>query len=274
MRKMLVIILLLSLLGFTASTQADLILADGKATAQWFNPERNGEGFFVEIFVVDGKEWISIAMFTFDESGNQMWLTGAAELGSDQTSVTITVNRFDGRKWGPDYDMDDLNLIPFGQITVSFPNCDAGILSVVTDQGVGLANGTYSVIRLTDIKGIECNDPPPEQAYTPGRWTGPGVCFNVSADGLRVTDIGSTCDQGHAFDSNLDGISNNIEDCGVEASCEHDWEIKDGTFNCVSELGTLAIGKFNPNGTASGWAWEGQAGDNDVCAAPWTATPD
>jgi hypothetical protein len=271
MRKLLVIIFLLILSGFSSTTQADLILAEGKATGQWWNPERNGEGFFVEIFVVDGKEWISIAMFTYDENGKQMWLTGAAELNSGQTFVSIEVNRFDGPVWGPDYDTDDLKVIPFGQVNVSFPNCDSGMFQVVTD--VGLANGNYGMIRLTDIKGIECNDPLPSQSYTPGRWEGPGVCFYVAPDGLSITEIGSTCDQGAAFDSNLDGLNTKGNSCGVEADCEGFWTINNGTFNCVSDIGTLAIGNFASANSATGVAIEGEAGVNDVCTAVWAASP-
>jgi hypothetical protein len=273
MRKLLIIIFLLILSGVSSTTQADMVLAEGKATAQWYNPERDGEGFFVEIFVVDGQELISIAMFTYDENGDQMWLTGFAELGSDQTFVSIDVNRFDGPMWGPDYNVDDLNLIPFGQINASFPNCDSGMFQVLTD--VGLANGNYGVVRLTDIKGIECHDPePPQQAYTPGRWKGPGVCFYVAPDGLSITQTGSTCEPAKAFDSNLNGLNNDLNDCGVEAECVGKWTINNGTFNCVSEAGTLAIGNFLSNDSASGVAIEGEGGYNDICTAVWTASPD
>jgi hypothetical protein len=273
MKKLLVIFLIFGFFGFSLSTQADLVLADGQATAQWYNPERNGEGFFVEIFVVGNDDWISIAMFTFDENGEQMWLTGAAELNSGQTFITIPVNRFDGPVWGPDYDMGDLNIIPFGEISVSFPTCDTGMFQVITDGE--LTNGNYSTIRLTDIKGIDCFDPdPPQQAVTPGRWKGPGVCFNVADDGLSIISVGSTCDQDRAFESNLQGLNNDGKDCGVEAYCPGFWIIKNGTFNCTSTQGTLASGTFSSNSSATGFAVEGEGGFNDVCTALWTATPD
>jgi hypothetical protein len=261
----------MGLLGFSTNLLAELILAEGKPTGQWYNPERNGEGFFIEIFTIGNDEWVSIAMFTYDESGKQMWLTGAAELGSAQTVVKIEVNSFDGPVWGPDYDTDDLNTNAFGQITVSFPTCDTGIFQVLTD--VGLANGNYSVIRLTDIKGIECQDPPSLQSPTPGHWRGTAVCFNVAADGLSITGVGSPCDQGNAFDSNLDGINNEGNDCGVEVDCEGKWAIEDGTFNCVSNLGTLAVGTFTSATTIVGLAIEGEGGFNDYCTAVWSASP-
>jgi len=273
MRKLLVILLIFGFLGFSVNTQADLILADGQATAQWYNPERNGEGFFVEIFVVGNDDWISIAMFTFDENGEQMWLTGAAELNSGQTFITIPVNRFDGPVWGPDYDMGDLNIIPFGEISVSFPTCDTGMFQVITDGE--LTNGNYSTIRLTDVKGIDCIDPdPPQQAVTPGRWQGPGVCFYVAPDGLSITSVGSTCDDNKAFESNLRGVNNDLNDCGVEATCPGFWFLENNTFNCLSANGTLASGTFGSANKANGFAVEGEGGFNDICTTVWTAKPD
>jgi hypothetical protein len=274
MKKVLFFIIILTFLSFSTSVLSDLILAEGKATGQWYNPERNGEGFFIEIFSISEDEWISLAMFTYDDSGKQLWVTGVAELSSAQVTVTIPVNAWDGPKWGPDYDKDDLNPIPFGQITVSFPSCDTGLFQVITDNE--LANGNYSLIRLTDIEGIECNDEPPEQTYTSGRWQGPGVCFYVSSDGKSITEIDSSCDADKAFDSRLDGIATDLDPCDVEVNCKGLWPIKGGSFSCVSETGSLASGSFNSFNSASGIALEGNTefGVASVCSADWTATPD
>lgn len=258
-------------LCFSTSAVADLILAEGKATGQWYNPQRNGEGFFVEIINIGDDVLVSIAMFTYDDTGKQMWLTGVANLGVSDVNAQIPVNRFDGPVWGPDYDMDDLNIIPFGSVTVRFPTCDTALFSIVTD--VGFPGGNYSLVRLTDIEGIECNDPPPMHTLTPGRWEGTGVCFNVAADGLSITEIGSTCDQGNAFDSNLNGLNNDLNECDVEADCEGVWKIEDGTFSCVTELGTLVVGTFESSTSASGLAFEGESGVGDFCSAGWSASP-
>ena len=102
-----------------------------------------------------------------------------------------------------------------------------------------------------------------------------GVCFMVEEDGLHIKggDL-SLCDAQTAFDSNLDGLNNDLEECGVEADCEGRYEIVDGAFACVSELGTLAIGTFSSTTSASGSAFEGEGGRGDFCSATWTATPD
>ena len=50
MRKYMIILSILSfLLCFSSGALAYLVLAEGGPTGQWFNPARNGEGFFIEI---------------------------------------------------------------------------------------------------------------------------------------------------------------------------------------------------------------------------------
>jgi hypothetical protein len=270
------ICMITSLMLFNTSTIADMVLADGKATGQWFNPERGGEGFYIEIINTGGSEQIGVAMFTFDDNGDPLWVSGNVAIGNTDEVVGIPVFQFDGPLWGPDFDSGDLNQTPFGTITARFPNCDSALFSVQTEAGVGLASRDYTLIRLTDIKGIDCTDPkPPQQGYTPGRWSGDGVCFTVGEDGMSIVGGNlSTCDAQAAFDSNLDGLNNDLEECGVEADCEGVWNIVDGAFSCVSELGTLAIGTFSSTTSASGSAYEGEGGRGDFCAATWSATPD
>lgn len=100
------------------------------------------------------------------------------------------------------------------------------------------------------------------------------MCFTVSLDGMSITEVASTCDADATFDSNLDGINNDRDDCGVEADCEGVWDIVDGAFHCVSEIGTLTIGTFASNTSASGLAFEGEGGIGDFCTAAWSASPE
>jgi hypothetical protein len=262
-----------ALFSFSTPVFADLILAEGKPTGQWFNPERGGEGFFVEIISTGSTNQISIAMFTYDASGKQLWIMGNVGIGANDESVAVPVFVFDGPSWGDGYDVDDLNTTPFGTITARFPTCDSGLFSVNSD--VALPSRDYSTVRLTDIEGVDCNDPPPEQSQPTGLWQGEGVCFNVSVDGTSITEVGSLCTADAAFDSNLsNGINNDGEECDVEADCEGVWEIEGGSFHCVSELGTLVVGQFESATRATGKSFEGEAGEGDYCVATWTASPD
>lgn len=275
MRRFPTKLLLLGLiLGFSPHASADLILADGGPTGQWFNPQRNGEGFYIEI--IEGSPMqIGIAMYSFDAEGDPLWIVGNVAIDANDKIANIPVSEFDGPVWGPGFDPDDLNTKPFGTITAIFPTCDTALFAVQSDGS--LPSGDYSTIRLTSVAGVDCTEPPepPPSGLASGKWAGPGVCFMVSEDGGSI--IGgnlSECSAQAAFDSNLDGVSNELRDCKVVAKCEGVWPIVDGKFTCVNELGELAIGTFDSATSASGWAFEGEGGRGEYCSASWTASPD
>jgi hypothetical protein len=260
-------------LFFSSGALAGLVLSDGGPTGQWFNPQRSGEGFFIEI--IEGNPMqIGIAMYSFDASGDPLWVVGNVAIDANDEIVGIPVFEFNGPVWGPGYDPDDLNTIPFGTITVSFPTCDTALFSVQTSGA--LPSGDYSLVRLTSVEGVGCTEPPepPPTGLTPGRWEGDGVCFMVSEDGTSIFGGNlSECDAQLAFDSNLEGISNELNECNVNTSCEGVWPIVDGKFTCVNELGELAFGTFTSRTSASGSAFEGEGGRGEFCSASWTATP-
>ena len=257
---------------FSTSTLADLVLAEGGATGQWFNPERSGEGFWIEVINTGGIQQIGISFYTFDANGKQLWVTGSVTIGPDDEVVPIPVFLVEGPSWGPDFDAGDANVTAFGTITVRFPTCDTALFSVVTE--VGLQNGSYPAIRLTDIEGVECIDPdPPQQGYTPGLWEGHGICFNVSADGMSIVGGASGCSLQTALDANLDGLSNEGDNCKVTTSCELTWPIVNGQFSCVNSVGEMAIGTFTSNTSAAGFAFEPEGGVGEFCTAVWDASP-
>ena len=243
------------LLSLSSSTLANLILSEGGPTGQWWNPAREGEGFFVEIIDGGNNNQIGIAMYSFDAEGDPLWLVGNVGIDADDQVVAVPVFVFNGPVWGPDYDPADLERTTFGTITVRFPTCDTALFSIQTD--VELQSGDYSLVRITNVEGVDCVEPPepPPSGLTPGRWTGAGVCFMVSEDGSSIVGGNlSECDAQAAFDSNLDGITNEGRDCKITASCEGVWPILDGKFTCLNEVGELAVGTFNSTTTASGWA--------------------
>jgi hypothetical protein len=260
---------------FSSAAWASLVLSEGGPTGQWWNPARDGEGFFVEIIDTGSGNQIGIAMYTFDAVGDPLWIVGNVPIGSNDEIADIPVFEFNGPSWGSDYDMGDLNRIPFGTITVVFPTCDSALFSVQPDGA--LQAGDYSLVRITSVEGVGCTEPvePPPAGITAGKWAGPGVCFMVNSAGTHI--IGgnlSECDVQAAFDSNLDGLSNDGRGCKVTAQCEGTWPIVDGKFTCASDLGQLAFGTFTSNTSASGWAFEGEGGIGEFCSAIWSATPD
>jgi hypothetical protein len=256
------------------STQvhANLNLADGGASGQWFNPTRDGEGIFLEIVPGSSGKSVAVSWFTYDMDGNQMWLTGIVEVSDQATSATIPVTVTDGPVFGPGYNPADLNSQAWGTLTVTFSTCTDGLLAYESSTGFG--SDTISLLRLTNIEQVRCTEPPPESPQiTPGRWTGEGVCFFVGPAGNIITDVGTTCDLNLAFDSNLNGLSTEGGLCEAEVECEGTWAIVEGSFYCESS-NEIAVGSFISATEASGLAQESEGAFDESCVAPWVATPD
>ena len=276
-KSLLFAILLPVCLLFSTSTMADLVLADGGATGQWFNPQRDGEGVFVEIVESGGGgRVVAISWFTYDQFGEQMWLTGAAEVGADGTVISIPVNITDGPIFGPDYDKEDLNSEFWGTIELRFQTCDQGNMTYTSSIGFG--SGSIALTRLTIVVNVNCVEPPPEtEAVTPGKYTGPGVCLYVADDGLSITSEGSTCPGGAAFKADLQGerLGGSLA-CDVTVICPDTYAIyptnaqtPQPAFDCVDIAG-LASGAFYEGGV-NGPAFDRDNGEG--CVAAWIATP-
>jgi hypothetical protein len=272
-RKIGIILFALNLfLLISSSALADLTLADGGASGQWFNASRDGEGIYVEIVAAGSGTQISAAWFTYDQNGDQMWLVGNKSINQTQTIVTFPVFVLDGPVFGPNYDPDDVNRVEWGTLTLSFPSCNDALLTYASTTGFG--TDTIPQIRLTTLEQVTCNEPPLSPQITPGLWTGPGVCFNVALDGLTITQVGSACDLEKAVDiQGIPGETPVEENCNVDAECSGVIAIVNGSFDCFSEVNNeRVVGSFTSENNASGMAQESAAFDS-VCTGAWTATP-
>lgn len=284
------------LLMLTGSLQAGLNLANGYATGQWYNPARDGEGFFVEIIGEGDNLQISVAMYSYNAQGDQLWLVGNTAIENGDVGATVPVFLVEGPVWGTAYDPADRSTTAFGSIVVQFPSCDSALFNVNSNVA-GLESGTYSLVRLTEIAGMDCVEPPPpsepppsppEGDITPGLWTGEGVCFFVNAEGTKIVES-DQCDQGKAFSGDIPGVEVDIDgrvdedDCDSNVACGAAWDIYDSTSQqgvtipqaqCVNELGGIGLIKFVSGSKANVWTVEGQDLDGRFCASSMAeATP-
>jgi hypothetical protein len=147
-------------------TYADLSKADGLGcgnappdvfpitpgiTGSWFDPTRSGEGFQVEVIGPTLEPLVAAYFFTYDDSGNQMWINGVGDVNGDTSIVPMTVTS--GPVFGPGFDPDDLILEDWGTITFTFSSCNAGTAEYVSTN---FGSGTFNIERLTSISGSTC----------------------------------------------------------------------------------------------------------------------
>jgi hypothetical protein len=270
---------------FAGSAQADLNLADGTATGQWYNPQRDGEGFFVEIIGSSGNQQIGIAMYSYDTEGKQLWLVGNVPLENGDIGATIPVFLIEGPVWGTGYDPADRDTTQFGNIVARFPTCDTALFNVQSNVQ-GLESGTYSEVRLTEISGMDCTDPLPEPPpgngnVTSGLWTGPGVCFFVNTEGTRIVES-DLCD-GKSFEAEVVGVeididgNQDVDDCNAnvatDAPCEIFYDGAAASATCVNEFGGFGDIYFYSATSASVSVIEGQDLDGRMCVGSTSATP-
>ena len=266
-------VLFLSIFSISALAQ-ELILADGSANGQWYNPQRNGEGLFVEIIDTREPIQISVAWFTYDEDGNQMWLMGNVPLEEGQTTVTIPLFLFEGAAFGSGFDPDDVVRTEWGQITLNFSSCNRATGEYTSM--LGFPPGTLNLSRLTNLQQVECIGPPPTDPVTPGTWSsiGTNLCMNVADDGLAVTSgDGTDCPNNAAFAALLTGQREDGSACNVAVQCAGTWNIdSDGFFYCLSPNG-LVVGSF-PDETSAIGSFMESADPEEACSAQWSASPD
>jgi len=266
----------------TESARGDLILAEGQPTGQWWNPARDGEGFYVETIDTGGVLQVAVAMYSYDSAGNQLWLVGNVAIDADDIGATVPVFLIDGPVWGVGYDPADKNTTQFGTIVVRFPSCDTALFNVQSNVQ-DLESGSYSLVRATSVIGLDCTDPPPEQEgqVTSGRWTGSGVCFFVNEEGTKIVES-DLCPNGKSFSAEIPGIEIDIDeeikaDCLVNVACDAAWDIFYGdnvSANCVNEVGGIAKIYFNSATAATVEVLESTNLNGSVCVGGSTAAPE
>ncbi len=131
-------------------------------TGTWWNgPERSGEGFPIEVgFQADGTMILWVTFFTYNNMGNQTWLTAQGTV--DGTTIDVNVFMPKGPMWGMDFDPADVEPTPWGSGTFTFSSCSSGHMSLEpNDDMMGMMGFTdldYDLMRFDEavISGIDC----------------------------------------------------------------------------------------------------------------------
>jgi hypothetical protein len=135
-----------------------------KFSGAWYNPDRTGEGFIIEILP---DERALIYWFTHepDGSGQQTWMTGVGEdhwgplmpgAGSANVSLKFEeVFRPVGGRFGPAFEPAGVEMVEWGELNLHFVDADFGKVywnSYLEEYG----SGSYTIERLARPMLAEC----------------------------------------------------------------------------------------------------------------------
>ena len=140
----------------TSPAFAQVDISEGGVSGEWFNPDRDGEGFFVEVVENNDQLQFVVAWFTYDEQGNQMWVVGAQPISSSTTTVLVPVQVTFGALFGDEFDPNDVVREDWGTLRWEFPDCNTARMDY---DSFDFGSGTIDLTRLTKLKGVDCEEP-------------------------------------------------------------------------------------------------------------------
>lgn len=116
--------------------------------AWWFGPDFDGQGVTFEVL---SNNRLLMHWFTYDLSGNQMWVRGVGQLNDGEVVIEL------GRAMGPsftfgEFDSNDRVVEQWGQAIIRFNGCTSGTLSY---QSVEFGNGDLPIMPLVNNR-LDC----------------------------------------------------------------------------------------------------------------------
>ncbi len=173
------------------STPSPFALEPG-ISAAWTDPERNGEGFMLEI--LPGQRAV-LYWFTYDDAGEQDWYIAVGDVHGRRV-VFPELLRISGGEFGDGFDPSRITETVVGSAAFTWQDCDSGVMDWVMDEYHGGEDqGRMNLIRLSRVMGIDCGPPVlspivPEYQLS-GSWSDPshsgeGYTLEVMANGQAL----------------------------------------------------------------------------------------
>lgn len=115
----------------------------GAMSGTYYSVDRSGEGVLVDFGQVAGTPVVFFSWYTYD-GGEQQWLVGNSPFSLDATSVLVPVINTSGTSFGDAFDSDAVVSTAWGNVSLSFPDCDRMTL---TYQKTGGESGSLTLQR-------------------------------------------------------------------------------------------------------------------------------
>lgn len=154
-----------------------------EVTGSFFDPDRSGEGFFIEHITSDGKAALLVSWFTYLD-GQQRWLIGVGPASLDEAKIPLDITV--GGQFPPNFNAANVQLQRWGELTLKFSSKDQ-IAASWTTSYPGFSSGQVNVQRLSQpASGYESASGRFSACHT-GAWYNPAQ----SGHGFFVEVLGS-----------------------------------------------------------------------------------
>lgn len=154
-------------------------VAPQKYSGSWFDPERSGEGFIVEVLnrpaADGGGQEVVVFWFTYRPDGRQAWMVGTGTLEGRVAEVEFEITH--GASFGAAFDAGDVVRESWGGLRLEFLNCTQAHAQYAGTFG----SGQLDLTRLSAIEGLDCGDP--DEAAVSGNAALSGAWFNLARNG-------------------------------------------------------------------------------------------
>lgn len=132
----------------------------GLHTGSWYDPDRSGRGFVVEVTqaapgtAASNQPLMVVYWYDYFE-GKQVWMNGAEAFEWGASEVTVPLQITSGGQFGAAFAPNQVESNrSWGRVTVRFTGCDRGQFRFTSSFG----DGEYSLRRITIPNGSRCEN--------------------------------------------------------------------------------------------------------------------
>lgn len=127
-------------------TEATGFEINNALSGTWYNPDRDGEGFIIDVANAGN---IVISFYTYDNTGQQMWLIGTGDVDGSVAVIDFYVT--EGGFYGSAFDPELVNKTFWGTGIFTFSECATGVADIMPglDFSAEFEDMTTDITRLT-----------------------------------------------------------------------------------------------------------------------------
>ena len=127
-------------------TEAEGFEINNALSGTWWNPDRDGEGFIIDVANAGN---IVISFYTYDNSGQQMWLIGTGDVDGSVAVIDFYVT--EGGIYGSGFDPALVDTIHWGTGIFTFSECATGVADIMPNDAYAaeFEDMTTNITRLT-----------------------------------------------------------------------------------------------------------------------------